>query len=87
MLGPVPLVILLLLLLLRRRVQTRRVQLLVFLRPTLFASCRLTSSNCVLPRLLGRVVVLVASCQPSSDTAESRLLGLLLRVHGCGRLL
>ena len=40
MLGPVPLVILLLLLLLlRRRVQTRRVQLLVFLRPTLFASC------------------------------------------------
>jgi hypothetical protein len=88
LLGPVPLVILLLLLLrLRWRVQTRRVRLLVFLRSTLFASCRLTSSNCVLPRLLGRVVVLVASCQPSCDTAESRLFGMLLRVHGCGQLL
>jgi hypothetical protein len=87
LLGPVPLVILLLRLRLRRRVQTRRVRLLVFLRPTLFASRRLTSSNCVLPRLLGRVVVLVASCQPSCDTAESRLFGMLLRVHGCGQLL
>lgn len=85
MLGSVPLVILLLLL--RRRVQTRRVLLLVFLRPTFFASCRLTSSNCVLPRLLGRVVVLVAPCQPSGDTAESRLFGLLLRVHRCRQLL
>ena len=88
LLGPVSLVVLLLLLLLlRRRVQTRRVLLLVFLGPALFASCRLASSNCVLPRLLGRVVVLVASCQPSSDTAESRLFGLLLRVHWSQRLL
>lgn len=61
--------------------------MLVFLGPALFASCRLASSNRVLPRLLGRVVVLVASCQPSSDTAESRLFGLLLRVHWCQRLL
>lgn len=29
----------------------------------------------------------MASCQPSSDTAESRLFGLLLRVHWCQRLL
>lgn len=79
-LGAVALVILL-----RRRVQTRRVLRLILLRSILSPSGRLASSDCVLVCLLRGILLLVA-CESGSNAAESRLLGLLLYVHGRGWL-